>query len=240
MVSARVSAAQKGGQKGGLKTLFADQFSAMFGAENCALYLDCATLENRQIPFGKESVALIIANSMAEHKLADGAYNRLHSECMDAAKRLGEMVGRDAKWLRDITLKEFEQHADKLPENLQKRGRHVMTENQRVLDGVAALERGDLPTYGRMMFGSHASSRDDFGNSVPELDALVGLAKNGPGIIGARLTGGGFGGCTVNLVHGKSAEDFFVYLEQSFKHLTGKETEIRRFQIGRGAWGSKP
>ncbi len=212
-----------------------DQFSSVFGAEDSALFLDCLSFETRTIPFGAHDIAIIVANSMTKHALVDGEYNRLRENCMQAAAALGKAVGRDVKLLREISLEEFEAHKNVLTPDQRRRAQHVMYENQRVLDGIAALERHDLVTFGKQLFASHASSRDLFGNSVENLDILVELAASGPGVIGARLCGGGFGGSTVNLVHSAQAEAFMAHLAEGFEKRVGKKTEIHWCGIGDGA-----
>lgn len=212
-----------------------DQFSSTHGAEDSALFLDCMTLETRTFPFPHEKIAIILANSMTKHALVDGEYNKLREACMGAARALGKAVGRDVKLLREISVEEFEQHKDALTEDQRKRAKHVLYENQRVLDGVSALEAHDLETFGSQLYGSHHSSRDDFGNSAKNLDVLVELAKTGPGIIGARLSGGGFGGCTVNLVDPQQADAFMAHLSEGFEKATGLKTQIHRCGIGDGA-----
>jgi galactokinase len=212
-----------------------DQFCAVFGAADSALFLDCMTLENRSLPFGVDDIAVIVANSMTKHELVDGEYNRMRQELMDAAAALGKARGREAKLLREISMAEFETHGGVLTESQRKRARHILTDNQRVLDGVAALERGDMGALGRLVFASYASSRDDLMNSCPELDALVELAGEAPGVIGAKLSGGGFGGCTVNLVHRGQAEAFMSHVSEGFEKRFGKKNEIHLCGIGDGA-----
>jgi galactokinase len=212
-----------------------DQFASVFGAENSALFLDCLKLEEKIIPLGRDDIAVVVANCMASHALADGTYNKIREECMTAAAELGKLVGRPVELLRDITLEEFETHAGSLPLNLRERADHIIHENHRVLDGVAALERGDIETFGKSIFASHASSHDLFHNSCPELDALVDLAHEAPGAIGAKLSGGGFGGCTVNLVWSDHTEAFVEHLKKGFEKRIGKTPEIHLCSIGAGA-----
>ncbi|MCX7015941.1 MAG: galactokinase [Candidatus Sumerlaeota bacterium] len=216
-----------------------DQFSSIFGERNAALFLDCQSLEHRAIPIGDDDVAVVVANSMTKHELISGGYNRIRQECMEAAEMLGKLRGRPATLLREITMEDLQKHETALPERLRKRAHHVLTENQRVLDGVAALERGDLRTLGRLMFESHASSRDYYGNSTPELDCLVDLAKNAPGVIGAKLSGGGFGGCSVSLIRRSQADAFIAHIKKGFQERIGLETEIHLCAIGAGAHAEK-
>ncbi|OPZ11567.1 MAG: Galactokinase [candidate division BRC1 bacterium ADurb.BinA364] len=212
-----------------------DQFCAMFGRENSGLFLDCLTLEHSASPIGSDDVAVVVANSMTKHALVAGEYNKIRHDCMEAARKIGEARGKPAQLLREIAMEDFEAHKAALSDMEARRARHILTENQRVLDGLAAAARGDIQTVGRLMFGSHASSRDDLMNSCPELDALIELAREAPGAIGAKLSGGGFGGCTVNLVRKGQAEAFAAHLAEGFEKRMGQKPEIHFCAIGPGA-----
>jgi len=167
-----------------------DQFIACHALAGNALMLDCRSLEYHYAPL-PAGVKMVIANSMIRHELAGGEYNRRRAECAEAAAYFG-------KSLRDVT--EAEIARAKLPEAILRRARHVITENARVLEARAALERGDLPAFGTLMYESHRSLRDDYEVSCVELDVLVEIARGRAGVYGSRMTGGGFGGCTISLV----------------------------------------
>jgi galactokinase len=167
-----------------------DQFVACHAKSGNALLLDCRSLEYSFAPI-PPGVKLVIANSMVRHSLAGGEYNRRRAECAEAAAYLG-------KSLRDVTMPELERAA--LPETILRRARHVITENVRVTRAQAALDRGDLTEFGQLMYQSHRSLRDNYQVSCAELDTLVEIARGLPGVYGSRMTGGGFGGCTISLV----------------------------------------
>ena len=168
-----------------------DQMVSSLGTPGQALFLDTRSLEHRLLAL-PQSHKLAVVHSGVSHRLTDGGYRQRRSECEAAAAAL------KVASLRDVDVGDLPS-IDALPEPLNRRARHVVTENRRVLDGVAALERGDVATFGRLMVESHASQRDDYKVSVPEIDALVETALR-RGAVGARLTGGGFGGCIIALV----------------------------------------
>ena len=174
-----------------------DQFVACHARAGDALLLDCRSLEYSFVPL-PDGVKLVIANTMVRHALAGSGYNQRRAECAEAARYFG-------KSLRDVTLAELDRAKlvgteALLREPVFRRARHVVTENARVIDAQAALDRGDLLAFGKSMYNSHQSLRDDFEVSCSELDTLVGIARGVPGVHGSRMTGGGFGGCTVSLV----------------------------------------
>jgi galactokinase len=161
-----------------------DQYVSLFGQAHAALKIDCRTLESEPVPL-PDNVAILAVNSMVKHELGQSAYRTRVAECQEACRNIGVAS------LRDATLEQAQPY---------KRARHIVTENQRVLDFVAASAANDLLQMGRLFLESHASMRDDYEISCEEIDFLVDTAMNIPGCYGARMTGGGFGGCTVNLV----------------------------------------
>lgn len=201
-----------------------DQFVSVHGEHDHALLLDCRSLEYSQQPLSPE-VRVVICNTMVRHSVAEGQYNQRRRECEAGAhffaeRELGVMA------LRDVSMEEFQKHADALPETIRKRCRHVISENARVIEAAGALRRQDLAAFGRLMDESHRSLRDDFAVSCRELDAMVDLAKEIDGVYGARMTGGGFGGCTVNLVKGGSMENFQEKIASEYQRVTGQRPEI--------------
>ena len=196
-----------------------DQWSSIHGVENGLITLDCRTLTGGGANLGA-GVELVLANTNAPHKLADGAYAKLRAACFEAASALRKHKP-SITHLRDVSVAEFQQWQGDLPVDVRRRAKHVVTENDRVQRGIAALAKGDLATMGRCMCESHASSRDDFGNSCRELDIMVDLAMQLPGCHGCRLSGGGFGGCTVNLVDASKAEAFAETLAARYEEKTG-------------------
>jgi galactokinase len=184
----------------GLNNGIMDQFASIFGEAGRALLLDCRTLEHRSIPMADDDLALVACHSGSPRRLESSAYNERRSQCEAAVAVIAETVpGVTA--LRDVTPAMLEAARPRMDPVVAARAEHIVHENDRVLAAIAAFEAGDLPTVGRLFYESHASMRDLFGISSPELDALVEIARATPGVIGARLTGAGFGGCTINLVH---------------------------------------
>jgi galactokinase len=169
-----------------------DQYVALFGREHSALKIDCRSLESEAVPL-PENVAILAVNSMVKHSLGQSAYRTRVAECQEACRQAGVAS------LRDATLTQVQGN---------KRARHVVSENQRVLDFVEASQAGDLRRMGQLFFESHTSMRDDYEISCAEIDFLVDTAAKIPGCYGARMTGGGFGGCTVNLIAPETAETF--------------------------------
>ena len=182
----------------GASTGIMDQFIACCGAEDHALLLDCRSLEYRLAPIPSH-LSLVIANTMVKHSHAGGEYNTRRAEVEEGTALL-RSHRPEIKLLRDATVEDLQKWGHEMRPDVLKRCRHIITENHRTVAAADALEAGDLKTLGRLMYEAHASYRDDFEASCPEADILVDLAAKEPGCIGARLTGGGFGGCTVNLV----------------------------------------
>ncbi|MDX2034009.1 MAG: galactokinase [Blastocatellia bacterium] len=197
-----------------------DQFISTLGVAGQALLIDCRSLEFRLIPMELGEARIVICNSMIRHELASGEYNRRRAECEEAVRRLaGHLPGVQS--LRDVEIEEFDSVADLLPDAIRRRAGHVITENCRTLASVEALARGDLASFGRLMFASHASLRDDYEVSCSELDLLVEIASRISGVHGARMTGGGFGGCTVNLVDLAQVDSFVASLRREYQARTG-------------------
>ncbi len=201
-----------------------DQFISVHGKRNHALRLDCRTLEFRLLPIPAD-VRLVICNTMVRHSLAGGEYNLRRAECEAAARSFAERIP-GVKTLRDVTLKDFEKFGGQMPEEIRKRSHHILTENLRVLQAAEALQAGDLGLFGRLMANSHASLRDDFEVSCEELDLMVRLAEQNTGVYGARMTGGGFGGCTINLVQENHVDNFRQNVAAGYQQATGRVPEI--------------
>ena len=201
-----------------------DQFVAVHGERDHALLLDCRSLEYSPQPLPPE-VRVVICNTMVRHSVAEGEYNQRRRECEAGAHFFADRR-LSVKALRDVSMEEFQKHAHALPETIRKRCRHVISEDARVIQAAAALRRRDLVEFGRLLGESHRSLRDDFEVSCRELDAMVDLAKEIDGVYGARMTGGGFGGCTVNLVKGGSMENFRKKIASEYQRATGQRPEI--------------
>lgn len=211
-----------------------DQFSSVFGQKGSFLFLDCATLEPKVLTMANPP-NLVLCNSMVKHKLVDGEYKSRRMQCESAGRTMAERLGRSVHWLRDITLKEFLSLEDILTVDERKRANHVFLENQRVLTGLKAIENDDAARLGDLMHQSHESSRDKFENSCPELDILVEEAIKIPGCYGARLTGGGFAGCTVSLVAPDKTDEFVKTIKARYLDRVGIESPVMVCTIGQGA-----
>jgi galactokinase len=201
-----------------------DQFVSVHGRKDHALLLDCRSLAYRPQPIPGE-VRLVICNTMVRHSLAGGEYNQRRRECEMAAEFFSGVVP-GVKALRDVSLRDFEEHGAALPETVGKRCRHVITENARVIEAADALARQDVARFGQLMRESHASLRDDFQVSCRELDVMVELAGQIEGVYGARMTGGGFGGCTINVVRSDRVEAFETKVSEGYEEATGQRPEI--------------
>jgi galactokinase len=196
-----------------------DQFVATHARAGHALVLDCRSLQHRQVPL-PSWIRIVACNSMVRHSNVRGPYNDRRGECRAALATLSERVPGLAS-LRDADLTLLDKARTELGDVLFRRARHVVTENARVIRAAAALDAGDFDTLAALMADSHRSLRDDFEVSVPELDLLVATAAEHPGVYGARMTGGGFGGCTVNLVHEEAVETFRRRILEQYETGTG-------------------
>jgi galactokinase len=201
-----------------------DQFVATLAVEDHALLIDCRSLDYQAVAAGFAAVGLsiVVADTGVRRALAGSQYNVRRQECADALALLqGRLRGRTIRSLRDVTREDLQSHGEALPSVLHRRARHVVEEEARVLACVDALGRGDFEAVGRLLAASHASLRDDYEVSCRELDLMVELAQAVPGVIGARLTGAGFGGCTVNLVRSQAVEAFAERVIGAYRSRTG-------------------
>jgi galactokinase len=205
-----------------------DQFISVNGRAGHALMLDCRSLEFElfAMPAG---VSIVICNTMVRHSVATGEYGRRRQECETAARILGVSV------LRDVSLADFQRQEHLLPNTERRRARHVITENARVQGFARALRDRDFASMGRLMADAHRSMRDDFEASCRELDILVELANQVEGLVGARMTGGGFGGCTVNLVSDDRVEAFREHVGREYERQTSIKPEIYVTRAADGA-----
>jgi galactokinase len=210
-----------------------DQFISANGEENNALLLDCRDLSFRLAPI-PENVALVIANTMVKHSVAGGEYTTRRAEVEEAASVIARHRP-EVHFLRDATVDDLKQWGAEMSPNALKRARHVITENTRTVAAAEALIHHDLKELGRLMAEAHESYSKDFEASCVEADTMVRLANQLPGLIGARLTGGGFGGCTINLVEQKQARDFAERLSASYASATGITPQIHICHASSGA-----
>jgi galactokinase len=210
-----------------------DQFVVGFGTAGHALLLDCRSLDYQLLPIASD-VRMIVCNCMVRHELASGEYNRRRKDCETGVKLLGEHLP-GIRALRDVALKDLERNNSLLSERVYHRCRHVVTENERVLAATHALQTRDFEQFGELMYRSHASLRDDYEVSCHELDLLVDLATSAHGVYGARMTGGGFGGCTVNLVRAECVDAFQAHIAAAYRKNIGIEPDIYVCEPAQGA-----
>ena len=210
-----------------------DQFISVNGREDHALLLDCRDLSFRLAPIPHD-VALVIANTMVKHSVAGSGYTTRRAEVEEACRILATHRP-EIKFLRDATLADLAAWGHEIPLNALKRARHVITENIRTVAAADALMRNDMPELGKLMHEAHISYSQDFEGSCAECDIMVDLAQDLPGLIGARLTGGGFGGCTINLVKKEHAATFAAQLKARYKQATGIDPEIHICHASDGA-----
>jgi galactokinase len=210
-----------------------DQFISLFGQAQHVLLLDCRSLEFKLLPL-PDNVRLIICNTMVKHELASSAYNERRAQCEEGVRVLARVYPH-VRALRDVTIEQLEEHRSELSEVVYRRCRHVITENARVLKAGEALERHDLDRFGKLMAESHVSLRDDYEVSADELDLMVELAQKIDGIYGARMTGGGFGGSTINLVREERADEFRARVAEGYERVTGLKPDVFVCTAGNGA-----
>ncbi|MDD5223735.1 MAG: galactokinase [bacterium] len=210
-----------------------DQFIIALGEKDRALFLDCRDLSYRLVPVPSEKVKLVITNTKVKRSLAGSEYNQRREECNEGVKLLKKNLPK-IKSLRDVTPENLVEHQDTLPEIVRKRCTHVVMENDRVTRAVEALTHNNLREFGKLMVESHNSLRDLYQVSCPELDLLVKNALALKGVLGSRMTGAGFGGCTVSLVEEKAVDEFRIKSSRAYRKDTGKVPEFYVCQISDG------
>ena len=210
-----------------------DQFIAVFATSGHALMLDCRSLESQSL-LVPDDAKLVICNSMVKHELASGEYNRRRAECETGVKVFQRSMP-SVQALRDVGLADLERHKAELTDVVYRRCRHVISENQRVLDAAESLRARDLDRFGQLMYESHRSLQKDYEVSSTELDLLVDIADSCEGVYGSRMTGGGFGGCTITLVRAHSVEAFREKITQTYKEKTGITADLYVCSAAQGA-----
>lgn len=211
-----------------------DQFASANGAKDHAIHLNCDTLEFELVPVKLKGVKILISNTHSPHKLDSGAYNQRVAECKKAVEQLNTV--RPLKYLAELTEAEFSKIESAITDPIaHKRARHVVGEVQRTSDAVKALKAGDLVHFGKLMNASHASLRDDYEVTGPELDCMAEEAWKIDGVIGSRMTGGGFGGCTVSLVKDEAIDTFIKEVGAAYKAKIGIQPDFYIAEIGDGA-----
>ena len=211
-----------------------DQFAVAMGKKDHAIFLDTSDLSYEYAPCVLDGAKIVITNSKVKHSLVDSAYNDRRNECAAALKALQSEL--DIQALGDLTPEEFEAHKSLIKDEIQlQRAKHAVYENQRTIDAVTALKAGDIERFGKLMNQSHISLRDDYDVSCEEIDILVDLAWKIPGVLGSRITGGGFGGCTVSIVKNESIDTFIETIGKTYLEKVGHEAEFYTLDIGDGA-----
>ena len=228
----------------GVKCGIMDQTISLLGQENCGLFLDCRSLEYEHVPLNLEDHAIAICNTKVKRELATSEYNKRRAECERGVEILRRWLP-GATSLRDITVTDFKKHEEELPALTQKRCRYVIEENARVVAAVSALKyrsegtssRTDesLIAFGNLMNASHHGLRDDYQVSCTELDLLTDIARDITGVVGSRMTGAGFGGCTVSIVRNDALETFQTRVTTEYHQKTGIEPEIYLCHVSNGA-----
>lgn len=218
----------------GIQCGIMDQFTSAHALKDHAILLDCRSYEAKQIPLGLRDCRIVICDSRVKHNLASSEYNRRRQDCHSGVRLLSAALP-GIRALRDVTPGQLETHRALLPEIVYRRCRHVVGENDRTLKAAEALSSGDAAAMGRLMSASHASLRDDYEVSCRELDLLVESALAQPGVLGARMTGGGFGGCTVNLVKQQNLDDFCRKVAHDYQAQTQIVPEIFPVSAAAGA-----
>jgi galactokinase len=210
-----------------------DQFASVCGEENKILCLDCQSLDWRTFNF-PTGIAIIVADTTVRRKLTAGEYNIRHEECKIALRLLQQKMPQVTSF-RDVSIADLDRYTGFLPDSIGKRARHVITEIDRTIKAQAILEQGDIRSFGRLINETHASLRDFYKVSCPELDIMAEIAQSQQGCIGARLTGAGFGGCTVNLVEVDVAESFIRQLSDRYEEATGLTPAVYLTRASNGA-----
>lgn len=212
-----------------------DQFAIGMAKENHAILLDTQTMAYTQTPLriSEEKVVILIGNTNKTRELAGSKYNERRAECQTALKELQTVLS--IKSLGDLDEKTFEEHASLITSDVnRKRARHAVYENQRTLQAVNVLNKGDLKAFGELMIASHLSLQNDYDVSCKELDVLVQLTLEHSGTIGARMTGAGFGGCIVSLVHRDAVDDLIEKIAPAYEALTGYRATFYQAEMGKG------
>ena len=210
-----------------------DQFASAMGKKDNAIFLDTADLSYEYAPINLAGAKIVVTNSKVKHSLVNSEYNTRRSECETALKELQTVT--DIKGLGDLTEEEFEAHKSAIKDETRvKRAKHAVYENQRTIRAVEALKNNDLETFGKLMNASHVSLRDDYAVSCSEIDVLVDAAWKVEGVIGSRITGGGFGGCTVSIVKDEAIEAFKEQVGKAYQEQVGKTPDFYVVEIGNG------
>ena len=222
----------------GLKSGLLDQFSSIFGKKDSLILCDFRTVEVLENVPMTAGYKLVVVNTLVKHNLVESDYNQRRKSCENACKNISSRYP-EVKALRDVSSGLLEKNKDMIDAVDYRRAQHIVEENERVKMAVDFLKKGDMEGFGKLLFASHESSKNNFENSCPELDALVEIARTLPGCLGARLSGGGFGGITIHLVKEEAAEEYCKRIRTAYKMMTGKECDTIICSIGDGAESCK-
>ncbi len=227
----------------GVRSGILDQAASCLGRPGKAVLLDCRSLEYRYLPFDAPGISLVVIDTSVRRELAASAYNERRSQCEEAANMLRDVITRAEPQntpasaihaLRDITQEQFARYGAELPDILRRRAGYVIAEDERVMETAALLEKGEIEQVGPLLWLTHAGLRDEYEVSSSELDTLVEIARQVPGVLGARMMGGGFGGCTINLVHDTAVEVLRQAVDEQYQARTGLQAS---FDVCRAAGG---
>ena len=218
----------------GVKTGIMDQYASCLGEKDAAIKIDCRALTYETVKLSR-GVTVIVADTNKKRHLAGSDYNTRRMECENAAMLIGQLLGKRVRALRDVSLKEFQRVAKQLPDNLMRRARHVITENERVEQAAKAAKQNDAVKFGALMNDSQKSLRDDYEASSPELDIMVSIARQQAGCLGSRLTGAGWGGATVNLVRDANVNAFVETVAREYEAQTNIKPWVSPVHASAGA-----
>ena len=218
----------------GAKVGIMDQLTATLGRKDHALLIDCRSLEVKPISLAKLNAAIVVCNTNVKHDLASSAYNERRAECERGVEILSKKLPH-VRALRDVSVADFEKYENDLPEPIRRRCRHVITENDRTVKAAKALENGDREALGELMKQSHESLKNDYEVSSRELDLMVGIARRCDAVFGARMTGGGFGGCTINIVRSEAVEEFSGKIRKEYRLATQIDPDVYVVKADDGA-----
>ena len=218
----------------GVKCGIMDQFASLHGKAGYVMRLDCRSLDYEYIPFDFPEYKIVLVNSMVKHALASSEYNIRRQQCEEGVRIMKEAFP-GVKSLRDITLQQLDMKREQLPGEVYNKCHYVISENERLLRGCGFLANGDIQSFGQLMYASHKGLSKEYNVSCDELDFLVETARHLKGVAGARMMGGGFGGCTINLVKTENVDDFANAMKSAYRNRYKKETEIYITQIEEGA-----
>ena len=217
----------------GAKVGIMDMFASMMGRAGNVIKLDCRSLDYTYAPLRMDGIRIVLCDSRVQHSLVTSEYNTRRAEC-ESGVRFLKTFYPEIHSLRDVTMDMLNLHLRDTEPLIYRRCAYVVQENQRLLDGVAALEKNDIDAFGKLMYGSHEGLSHMYEVSCLELDVLVDIARQQPGVLGARMMGGGFGGCTINLVREEALDAFMAQIAKQYKASTGKDTYLHVCKIEDG------